>query len=124
MATEEEFRLFQLPIADLGMAGEGDNVQSLLQGLTLYPIGAAWKALIDGHKASPCVHPDIQTALEGNETPAVRVMLTAFSFGLACGSASCLIEQNSVLKIQDALSLYRRTPRPAFLSSHKISVPV
>jgi fructose-1-phosphate kinase PfkB-like protein len=134
VATEDEFRLFQLPIADLGMAGEGDNVQSLLQGLTLYPIGAgdavaggtlaAWKALIDDPKASPCVHPDIQTALEGNETPAVRVMLTAFSFGLACGSASCLIEQNSVLKIQDALSLYRRTPRPAFLSSHKISVPV
>jgi fructose-1-phosphate kinase PfkB-like protein len=132
-ATEDEFRLFQLPIASLSVDQEGvsGTPQSLLQGSTLYPIGAgdavaggtlaAWRALVDGPEAPPCVHPDIQTALQGNESPAVRVMLTAFSFGLACGSASCLIEQNSVLKIQDALSLYRQTPRPAFLSSHKIS---
>jgi fructose-1-phosphate kinase PfkB-like protein len=133
--TEDEFRLFQLPIASLDVDVQGDSStpQSLLQlqGSTLYPIGAgdavaggtlaAWKALVDGPDAPPCVHPDIQTALLGNESPAVRVMLTAFSFGLACGSASCLIEQNSVLKIEDALSLYRQTPRPAFLSSHKIS---
>jgi hypothetical protein len=134
-ATEDEFRLFQLPIASLSVDQEGGSgtPQSLLQGSTLYPIGAgdavaggtlaAWKALVDGPEAPPCLHPDIQTALQGDENPAVPVkkMLTAFSFGLACGSASCLIEQNSVLKIQDALSLYRQTPRPAFLSSHKIS---
>jgi fructose-1-phosphate kinase PfkB-like protein len=135
-ATEDEFRLFQLPIASLGdvdVQGDSSTPQSLLQlqGSTLYPIGAgdavaggtlaAWRALVDGPDAAPCVHPDIQAALLGNESPAVRVMLTAFSFGLACGSASCLIEQNSVLKIQDALSLYRQIPRPAFLSSHKIS---
>jgi fructose-1-phosphate kinase PfkB-like protein len=138
-ATEDEFRLFQLPIASLGVDVQADSStpQPLLQlqGSTLYPIGAgdavaggtlaAWRALVDGPDAPPCVHPDIQAALLGNESPAVRVMLTAFSFGLACGSASCLIEQNSVLKIQDALSLYRQIPRPAFLSSHTISaVPV
>lgn len=137
-ATEDEFRLFQLPIASLdvddqkdGSSGSTPQSPLRLQGSTLYPIGAgdavaggtlaAWRALVDGPDAPPCVHPDIQTALQGNESPAVRVMLTAFSFGLACGSASCLIEQNSVLKIQDALSLYHQVPRPAFLSSHKIS---
>jgi fructose-1-phosphate kinase PfkB-like protein len=130
--TEDEFRLFQLPIASLSVDDQSGSTPPLvLQGSTLYPIGAgdavaggtlaAWRALVDGPDAPPCLHPDIQAALLGNESPAVRVMLTAFSFGLACGSASCLIEQNSVLKIQDALSLYRQIPRPAFLSSHKIS---
>jgi hypothetical protein len=82
---------------------------------------AAWKALLEGPDAvTPCVHADIVAALQGNDGPTVRVMLTAFSFGLACGSASCLQEQNSVLKIQDALALYHQTPRPTFLSSHKV----
>jgi fructose-1-phosphate kinase PfkB-like protein len=129
-ATEDEFRLFQLPIAslsDVDVQGDSSSTPLVLQGSTLYPIGAgdavaggtlaAWRALMDGPDAPPCVHPDIQAALLGNESPAVRVMLTAFSFGLACGSASCLIEQNSVLKIQDALSLYRGTSTSVSLGS-------
>lgn len=138
VASEDEFRLFELPVANLDVTEDDaadeplhKQLLSTLQDATLYPIGAgdavaagtlaAWKALLQGSK-DPCLHPDIQTALQGNDSPAVRVLLTAFSFGLACGSASCLIEQNSVLKIQDALSLYHRTPRPAFLSSNRVSV--
>ena len=122
IAGELEFRLFELPIADL----KEDNPI-----LTLFPIGAgdavaagtlaAWKSLTDGPKAKPCVHSDVAAALKGNESPASRAMLAAFSFGLACGSASCLQEQNSVLKVQDALRLYHKEGRPTFLSSHKIA---
>ena len=137
VAGEDEFRLFQLPVAKLTVDPQQNEADlppfllSSLHDLTLYPIGAgdavaggtmaAWKALLEGPDAvTPCVHADIVAALQGNDGPTVRVMLTAFSFGLACGSASCLQEQNSVLKIQDALALYHQTPRPTFLSSHKV----
>ena len=112
---------------------------------TLYPIGAgdavaagtlgAWKALSHKPRQSAswqqpstppvgCLAPEIQQVLIGNESPGAtsraRVMLTSFSFGLACGSASCLQEENSVLRVQDALDLYIREGRPMFLSSHML----
>jgi len=120
---------------------------SLKTTTTLYPIGAgdavaagtlgAWKTL--SHKPRQasswqqpsntplvgCLAPEIQQVLIGNESPGAtsraRVMLTSFSFGLACGSASCLQEQNSVVQIQDALDLYIREGRPMFLSSDTLS---
>jgi fructose-1-phosphate kinase PfkB-like protein len=121
---EHEFRLFQL------------NTSTLSSSSTLYPIGAgdavaagtmaAWKCLTDnisrkGGLPLPCVHPDIQQALMGNESPPTRAILSSFAFGLACGSASCLQDENSYVTIQDVLELYSRE-RPIFLGSHALSL--
>ncbi len=35
--------------------------------------------------------------------------IAAFAFGLACGSASCLKEQNSVLDVTDVKTLFKET---------------
>ena len=37
---------------------------------------------------------------------------TAFSFGLACGTASCLEKENSVFVTSDALKLFEQMERP------------
>jgi fructose-1-phosphate kinase PfkB-like protein len=130
---ENEFRVFQLPIAKLtssesSKSGWGKLLSSPAGSSspqTLYPIGAgdavaagtlaAWKCLTDDPE---CVPPDVQAALEGNQSPSTRAMLAAFSFGVACGTASCLQEQNSVLKLQDVYDLFNKEGRPVFVSSH------
>jgi fructose-1-phosphate kinase PfkB-like protein len=113
----------------------------------LYPVGAgdavaagtlaAWKALTDARRQSSRdahthppsrthlppqqqqhrMHPLIHDALSGNETPAARAMLAAFSFGLACGTASCLQHDNSKVDLDDVLQFYSKEGRPIFLSS-------
>ena len=128
---EDDFRLFQLPISKLltDSSSTQDSGPSLVD--TLYPIGAgdavaagtlaAWKFLTDKPgEESPCVPSDVQMLLQGNQSPSTRAMLAAFAFGLACGTASCLQEQNSVLKLQDVCNLFNKEGRPVFLSSHKM----
>ncbi len=39
-------------------------------------------------------------------------MATAFAFGLACGSASCLKPENSVFDLEDALAFYADMTKP------------
>ena len=127
VADEDEFRLFQMPVAKLSEPSKGWFGKSSSRTTTLYPIGAgdavaggtlaAWTALTQ--QQPNLVHPQVAAALSGNEKPQSRAMLAAFGFGLACGSASCRQEQNSVLKVSDALELYRQVGRPMFLSSHK-----
>jgi hypothetical protein len=113
----------------------------------LYPVGAgdavaagtlaAWKALTDTRRLSSRdafqsaaaadrpppqenryrMDPQIHDALSGNESPAARAMLAAFSFGLACGTASCLQQENSKVDLDDVLQFYSKEVRPIFLSS-------
>jgi fructose-1-phosphate kinase PfkB-like protein len=112
--TTDAFQLYRLPIA------------TLPENTVVYPIGAgdsvaagtlaAWNYL---HcKDADCLPTEIQTALEqrGDDS----VYLTAFAFGLACGSASCLQEENSVVQIPDVLRLFTNTGRPTFVSSHTL----
>jgi len=145
ISSETEFRLFQLPVAKLREAstpsaentatpswGHWTGSQSSISepSQAIYPIGAgdavaagtlaAWKALTDKPGGPSRVHDDIRTALAGNETPATRAMLTAFSFGLACGTASCLNQENSLVTIHDVLEIFKREERPHFLSCHSI----
>jgi len=63
---------------------------------------------------------DVEAVLAGNEIPTTRAILTAFSFGLACGTASCLNEENSVVDIADVLEIFKKMERPQYLSSHSI----
>ena len=39
-------------------------------------------------------------------------MATAFAFGLACGSASCMQEENSVFSVDDAERLFVDMAKP------------
>jgi 6-phosphofructokinase 2 len=117
---KKEFCLFQLPVAKLD------------ESRTLYPIGAgdsvaagtlaAWKCLSEG--CSDCLTSDVQKALqediEKQDPPTAPTLLTAFSFGLACGSASCLQEENSVVSLKDVTSLFNKGGRPTFLAKHKL----
>lgn len=120
-SDDSEFRLFQLPVSEL------DSSQ------TLYPIGAgdsvaagllaAWKCLLnDG--ADDCLPSEAKNVLQDervkNDPPSAPSLLTAFSFGLACGSASCLQEENSVLKPADVYDLLNKDGRPVFLSSRPV----
>jgi fructose-1-phosphate kinase PfkB-like protein len=66
------------------------------------------------------MHPVLHAALAGNESPTTRALLAAFSFGLACGTASCLNEQNSVVELEDVLQFYSKEGRPIFLSSYHV----
>ena len=44
------------------------------------------------------------------ELTAVQVQaVAAFAFGLACGSASCLKEENSVLDVSDVNAMFQET---------------
>jgi hypothetical protein len=43
-------------------------------------------------------------------------MATAFAFGLACGSASCLKEENSVFDVEDAMSFFGGMTKPVVRS--------
>jgi tagatose 6-phosphate kinase len=95
----------------------------------LYPIGAgdsvaagtlaSWTSL---EKDAPMMD-ELQEALESRfkemasiSSARVRSLATAFAFGLACGSASCLNEENSTFNAQDVLRLFRSIPLPELLS--------
>mmetsp|Transcript_17936 Transcript_17936/g.33890 ORF Transcript_17936/g.33890 Transcript_17936/m.33890 type:complete len:425 (+) Transcript_17936:1-1275(+) len=90
---------------------------------TLYPIGAgdavaagtlaAWQTL---EQDASWVLPDTLRQLlllsKQQEGPSVPSLVTAVSFGLACGTASCLQEENSVLDVCDVASLFGRVGAP------------
>ncbi|GKY91292.1 hypothetical protein MPSEU_000101600 [Mayamaea pseudoterrestris] len=146
VGSDDEFRVFKVPVARLQSTDDdksfgskwGQWVETLKPDSTtrdaspqLYPVGAgdavaagtlaAWKHLTDtaGMKP-PCLPQEVQRLLAGNERPAARAMMTAFSFGLACGAASCLEEENSVLDILNVVNLFGKEGRPIFVSSHKV----
>jgi len=50
-----------------------------------------------------------------------RILEIAFAFGLACGSASCLNEENSTFRIDDVISLLDEMPPPQLISSNNAS---
>lgn len=120
-----DFQLFTLPV-------------ETLQLQTLFPIGAgdavaagtlaAWQNLKEqtGNSDDACLPVNIKEALskfaekiDATNDAAISTMLTAFSFGLACGSASCLQEENSMLLTKDVLRLFSLA-KPTFLSSHSL----
>ena len=99
---------------------------------TLFPIGAgdsvaagtlaAWRVLEDPH--SKALDDTIMAALqkrlvlvsEGlSQSIATQKMVTSFVFGLACGSASCLQEQNSVVNVNDVLAIFEKIEPPFLL---------
>lgn len=122
------FQVWQLEIPNLEMNDDKP----------LYPIGAgdtvaagtlaAWQymsLLLQEEKArnkdftllqesiqQKLIHWNKNDSLEPKDQAAV----TSFAFGLACGSASCLQQENSVLEVQDALSLLEQMNPPKSIS--------
>jgi hypothetical protein len=90
---------------------------------------AALQCLLEKQDASIstiCLPPNLQESLQNHldgldvsEKPSVSAMLTALSFGNACGSASCLEEENSTLSPEEVLKLLAKT-KPAFVSNHAL----
>ncbi|KAI2509459.1 tagatose-6-phosphate kinase [Fragilaria crotonensis] len=103
---------------------------ALNPNLVLYPIGAgdsvtagtlaSWTSLASKKQLSQEIH----DALEGRmQTTAfiaserTRRIEAAFAFGLACGSASCLKEENSVFAVDDVLKLYQEMAHPELVAT-------
>jgi fructose-1-phosphate kinase PfkB-like protein len=103
---------------------------SLDPDVVLYPIGAgdsvaagtlaSWTSLESKNKV---LSGTIQTALEHRmqtverSSDRTRRIEAAFAFGLACGSASCLNEENSVFQVEDVLELFRGIPPAELVAS-------
>lgn len=104
--------IYELPIPKLNTVATTSH---------LYPIGAgdsvagatvaAWQALTIG----PCLDGSLYEALssansvmadDNIDDPIVRKMIAAFSFGLTCGSASCLHPENAQFDIADVVRLH------------------
>ena len=127
------FRTWRLPPVDLSDRG------------TLYPIGAgdtvsagtmaAMQHLrrsrggrrFSSDRGRVVVPPDVGGLLSekcaewamigsGGDDDAGAGMAAAFAFGLACGSASCLREDNSVFDVDDAVAFFGGMAKPVFMS--------
>lgn len=120
IVDEESFRLYQLPVPKLDSSK------------TLYPIGAgdavaagllaAWSTLtrIDDDMKSIVPQDSVELLLKCSASTGTlckdsegtydtdSLLLAALAFGLCCGSASCLQEENSVLDPSDVVSLFRQ----------------
>ncbi|KAL7468245.1 hypothetical protein ACHAXS_008846 [Conticribra weissflogii] len=127
VVSESSFRTWQMPAVDLTtQAKEG----------MLYPIGAgdtvaagtlaAWQYLQHskhGEEFFGVIPPTVGETLSGlkaewckdtscEEEEKGYKMATAFAFGLACGSASCLKQENSVFDVDDAVTFFSGMTRP------------
>jgi fructose-1-phosphate kinase PfkB-like protein len=124
-----KFQLFRIPIPTL------DDASAIL-----YPIGAgdavaagtlaAWVCLQGEAGASTYTIPDqcYQLLLDRvgamqNEKISgdVAKAVSALSFGLICGTASCLQEDNSVLATSDVVRLFQRIGTPTLLPIESVT---
>lgn len=93
--------------------------------LVLYPIGAgdsvaagtlaSWTSLeSSSKKLSDVIHAALDERIlkSGIASERTRRIEASFAFGLACGSASCLNEENSVFDVEQVLKLFQTMPEP------------
>ncbi len=100
---------------------DNDNDISMSSSLKLYTIGAgdavtastlaAWEYLMN-RKGDQRLDEAIRASLLKRVVFGDDIANTAFSFGLACGSASCIERENSVFQIPIALQLFEQMERP------------
>jgi len=112
-----DLKIYQLPSIDLSK-----------DGTTLFPIGAgdtvaastlaAWQYLHHVSDSSDDNFFGVIPATIGkqlskkNAELEENIMTTAFAYGLSCGSASCLQEENSVFTVDDAGKYFENMARP------------
>lgn len=99
----------------------------------LYPIGAgdtvsagtlaAWRRLemndesLVGDAVSSALESRLAEFRHGSKDDSLGSVALAFAFGLACGSASCLEQENSMFDARKALSLLDKMASPVLLGS-------
>jgi fructose-1-phosphate kinase PfkB-like protein len=124
------FEIFRIPAPDLSGVD------------TLYPIGAgdtvaattlaAWRYLRDVRRGGDCTSSlgkEVDRVLKqradamstDNLSETTRIVSTALAFGISCGSASCLKEENSQFDVADSLRLLDDTSQAAFVSRHALT---
>jgi fructose-1-phosphate kinase PfkB-like protein len=124
------FEIFRIPAPDLGGVD------------TLYPIGAgdtvaattlaAWRYLHEVRRGGDCTSSlgkEVDRVLKqradamstDNLSETARIVSTALAFGISCGSASCLKEENSQFDVADSLRLLDDTSQAAFVSRHALT---
>ena len=112
-----DLKIYQLPSIDLSK-----------DGTTLFPIGAgdtvaastlaAWQYLHHVSDSSDDNFFGVIPATIGkqlskkNAELEENIMATSFAYGLSCGSASCLQEENSVFTVDDAGKYFENMARP------------
>ncbi len=123
-------RLSQLRIS-AGLADDSNNVimgggTPVLMSTRLYTIGAgdavaastlaAWEYL-NNRKEDQRLDESIRASLLKRVVFGEDIANTAFSFGLACGTASCVERENSVFDVSKAMQLFEQMERP-----HKVKL--
>ncbi|KAL7570076.1 hypothetical protein ACA910_017108 [Epithemia clementina (nom. ined.)] len=125
-SDQNSLEVYQIPVPSL--VPDNNQQGRTTTTTTLYPIGAgdacaagtlaAWKALSSADRNSnhPIILPSLllqeqlveaQRMSHPSMHSARIIMLISFAFGIACGSASCLQEQNSVLELADVERLFQ-----------------
>jgi fructose-1-phosphate kinase PfkB-like protein len=129
--TTTKFQLFQIPISPILLdlnetlypIGAGDAVAAGTLAAWVYLQGAesstSTEASIHTIPESCCqlLSNRVETLLQNQRlSREVAKAVSAFSFGLICGSASCLQEENSVLDTSDVARFFQRVDMPRVLT--------
>jgi fructose-1-phosphate kinase PfkB-like protein len=130
--NEISFKLNQLQIPSLQPMKPNDSDD---EPFVLYPIGAgdsvaagllaAWRFLEDdtnNENETLSLPESIQQILREQEKINKNIILTSFAFGLACGSASCLNEGNSIVRQDDVVKLFQASVLPIVIDPYSVVV--
>jgi fructose-1-phosphate kinase PfkB-like protein len=128
--TDGKHSSFLVAFADTKFEMYKIRTPALDANLVLYPIGAgdsvaagtlaSWTSLESNKQFSQELHEALEdrvqtTAFIASER--TRRMEAAFAFGLACGSASCLKQENSVFAVDDVLKLFQEMAQPELVAT-------
>ena len=119
--TDGKFPAYLVELAGKRRTWQMNSIDLSEKG-TLYPIGAgdtvaagtlaAWHYL---HSNSGVVSSTTGSKLLTKEKLWCNQLATAFAFGIACGTASCLREENSVFSVDDAENFLDRMSEPVLM---------
>jgi fructose-1-phosphate kinase PfkB-like protein len=104
-------KLFRIKVPSLSIVQKGNQSQ-------IFPIGAgdsvaagtlaACEYLCTSDGRTERLHSSVQNALKQKlDSTCADPTAVSFAFGIACGSASCIQEENSVLDVDDVLTLFK-----------------
>ena len=131
------FRTWRLPPVDLSdrgtlyPIGAGDTVSAgTLAAMQHLRRSRGGRRVVGSDRGRVVVPPDVGGLLSGkcaewamigsggddDDDAGGRGMAAAFAFGLACGSASCLREDNSVFDVDDAVAFFGGMAKPVYMS--------
>jgi fructose-1-phosphate kinase PfkB-like protein len=131
-SSTHEFDLYRLPIASprLVRPSQGEATGTA----PLYPIGAgdavaagtlaAWNYYSQSAAVGLLLPTELREVLDARAAAlSAPPIVAAFQWGLACGSASCVMEENSVVHLADVVQLYQSTAAAGIALPSVHSIP-